>query len=201
MLNCNNIVWKDIKEFPERFEISNKGDVRIKSSRVADNVGKILTARNTTRSEYLYVKLYVNGKCFNRSIHRLLAEAFIPNPDNKPMVNHIDGNKLNNNVCNLEWVTCSENIQHAYDSGLNVPSRHSLGVKQGSSSKYLYVSYDKGRDRFACTVKILGTRKSIQKNFSCKKYGKEEAERLAGEYANTILDSLNDTERPRNIIT
>ena len=116
-------------------------------------------------------------------------------------MNHIDGNKLNNNACNLEWNTYSENIKHAYSIGLNTPSRSSLAVKQGNTSKFIYVSYDATRDRFAATVKILGTRKSLQKNFSCKKYGTVEAEKLAAITANQFLDQLNDTERPRNIIT
>lgn len=52
------------------------------------------------------------------TIHRLVAENYIPNPENKPTVNHIDGNKLNNNVSNLEWATVSENVQHSFDTGL-----------------------------------------------------------------------------------
>ena len=78
-------------------------------------------------SGYLHVQLYIDGKSFTKLIHQLVAEAFIENPDNKPDVNHIDGNKLNNNVSNLEWVTKSENIRHSLRTGLRVPPM--LGVK------------------------------------------------------------------------
>ncbi len=68
----------------------------------------------TDTSGYLYVILFKNWKQNAYSIHRLLALAFIPNPENKPQVNHIDWDKKNNNLENLEWVTISENHKHAY---------------------------------------------------------------------------------------
>lgn len=67
---------------------------------------------------YSYVCLCVNNKRKSKRVHRLVAEAFIPNPENKSEVNHIDGNKQNNRVDNLEWVTGSENIQHGYRMNL-----------------------------------------------------------------------------------
>lgn len=67
---------------------------------------------------YFRVDLYDGGVRTTKKVHRLVAEAFIPNPNNKPDINHIDGNKLNNSVDNLEWVTKSENMQHAFRIGL-----------------------------------------------------------------------------------
>ena len=69
-----------------------------------------------------YKAVWVNGK--RTYTHRLVAEKFIPNPENKPQVNHIDGKKWNNHVSNLEWNTVSENVQHAYDNGLNECSEY-----------------------------------------------------------------------------
>lgn len=71
------------------------------------------------KSGYLCVDIQENGKASKHYLHRLLAQTFIPNPDNKRTVNHIDGNKLNNSLTNLEWSTDSENIKHAYNNGLN----------------------------------------------------------------------------------
>ncbi len=71
-----------------------------------------------TNAGYNQIQLFHNGNYKLYSVHRLVAEAYILNPNNKPQVNHIDGNKLNNIVCNLEWMTASENQQHCSDNGL-----------------------------------------------------------------------------------
>lgn len=90
---------------------------------------------NSTKDNYWIVTLYTKeGKRVKRSMHRLLMETFVPNPSNKEHVNHIDGNKSNNTLTNLEWATPKENAQHAHDTGLHVtPTKsvhqYSLGGK------------------------------------------------------------------------
>ena len=73
---------------------------------------------NEYKSGYTRVWFWENGKCIEKKIHRLVAEAFIPNPENKPEVNHINGNKADNRVENLEWCTHHENMIHAFNNGL-----------------------------------------------------------------------------------
>lgn len=105
-----NRIWKIIAEFP-KYEVSDYGEVRnIKR-------GNILKQRNDLRG-YLSLQFKIGKITFNRSVHRLVAKAFIINTYNYPQVNHKDGNKLNNCKTNLEWVTESENMQHAHDTGL-----------------------------------------------------------------------------------
>ena len=79
-------------------------------------IGKVL---KTGTRDYLAYKLCSNGEEWTVQAHRLVASVFIPNPDNLPEVNHIDGDKKNNCVSNLEWVSRQANIQHAFDTGLN----------------------------------------------------------------------------------
>ena len=81
---------------------------------------------------YFKVGFYKDGKRIEKYIHRLLAESFIPNPQNKEFINHIDGNPSNNNLSNLEWCTKSENAIHAYKLGLKIASP-SYGEKNGNA--------------------------------------------------------------------
>ena len=84
--------------------------------------GRVLK-QPTNSHGYLYVSIHKDGKQRVIQSHELIAKTFLPNPENKPQVNHIDGNKKNNKVDNLEWVTPSENLLHAFRTGLNPGSR------------------------------------------------------------------------------
>ena len=117
--------WKDIAGYDGYYQVSNDGQVRSCERTVKDSKcvrvfkGKILTqTEHNGKQPYYYVSLSYGGNIVKRMTHRLVAETFIPNPDNKPQVNHKDGNVHNNSVSNLEWVTNAENTQHAYNSHL-----------------------------------------------------------------------------------
>ena len=119
---------------------------------------KMLTAIDNGKG-YLSVPIRLNGKQKRCYVHRLVAKAFIPNPDNLPQVNHIDGNKSNNNVNNLEWVTRKENTQHALKNGL-IPT--ALNEKQRKEVRELYYNSKLSTDEIG---KIFNVSSScIQKN-------------------------------------
>ena len=104
-------IWKDVKGYEGYYQISNYG--RLKSFKIDSINGKVLKLTNN-RGDYFSVILQGKGKKSRSTrIHRLVAEAFIPNPSCLPQVNHKDGNKQNNHVSNLEWCTERENICHA----------------------------------------------------------------------------------------
>ncbi len=113
--------WKDIKGYEGRYQISNLG--RVKGLPINEKFYKrsdeIILKTFVCGSGYQEVILTVNGERKPKLIHRMVAEAFVPNPDGKEEVNHKDGNKFNNECTNLEWVTPSENIRHSYDALLN----------------------------------------------------------------------------------
>lgn len=109
-MNCKEI-WKDIPDFNGLYQVSNLGNVR---SLITNRLLKI----NGDNYGYLQVILYKDKKRITGKVHRLVAKAFIENQYNKPQVNHKDGNKLNNHVSNLEWMTNKENKRHAMDTGV-----------------------------------------------------------------------------------
>lgn len=119
-----SVKWADVIGYEGLYEVSTDG--RVRTVQHVTN-GHVIRSRELTISvyksqRYARVRLYKNGKSKDLVVHRLVAEAFIPNPERKPQVNHIDGNKRNNSVSNLEWCTQAENNRHAIDNGLQDPS-------------------------------------------------------------------------------
>lgn len=130
-------VWKDIPGYEGLYQVSDLGRVRSLerwryNPKCKDGKQyvpeKILKAAE--RTGYLVVAINKNGKRKSYSVHRLVAQAFIPNPENKRTVNHKDGNKKNNRVSNLEWNTDSENVNHAIITGLLKFENNRKGSKE-----------------------------------------------------------------------
>ena len=126
--------WKQVVGWEGLYEVSNLGRVRSLVRQVHHRCygGKILTQPNAVTG-YKCVTLHPGRKW--QLVHRLVAEAFIDNPAQNPQVNHKDGNKKNNIIGNLEWCTASENIKHAFRTGLKSPGPGTEKGEQCPSSK------------------------------------------------------------------
>lgn len=142
-------IWKDIEGF-DKYQVSNTGLVRSKE-RIANHIygkakRKSAVLKNYVRNTgYSYVTLYKNGKAKHHAVHRLVAEAFIPNPENKPQVNHLNSIRTDNNIKNLAWVTYSENIKHGYEFGNitpNTPWKGKFGEKHHASRGIIQMDMD-----------------------------------------------------------
>lgn len=103
-------VWKDIKGYEGIYQVSSFG--RVKKLTQEDSDETRILSQTKQQNGYLYVSLYENGKVLKRTVHRLVADAFIPNKDDFPCVNHKDENKQNNMVENLEWCTHKHNSNY-----------------------------------------------------------------------------------------
>ena len=127
--------WKSIEGYDGAYEVSNYGKIRSLDRYISGPFDSKRFIKGVeiksclTGSGYLGFNLVKDGKSKTSKVHRVVANAFIENEHNKPEVNHKDGNKHNNHVSNLEWVTKGENQSHAYKSGL----RCSKGINNPSS--------------------------------------------------------------------
>jgi hypothetical protein len=151
-------VWKDIKGYEGLYQISNLGIVKSlvrkvvsvkKKKHMRTTKERILTNVINAQGYYM-INLNINGTSKTCKIHRLVAKTFIPNPDNKCCINHIDGDKLNNEVINLEWVTHQENSKHAHKMGLTNNSGSKNGNSKLTEKDVLEIRelYDKGNTTY-----------------------------------------------------
>lgn len=138
---------KPVKDLEDLYEVDEFGNVyalpREKRTPTTTFISKERKLKPYNNGYgYMLVDMRKDGKRYMRVVHRLVAEAFIPNPNNLPQVNHIDGNKNNNCVTNLEWCTCSENQQHGFDTGLKPQSsKHPFSKLTEEDIRYIRKYY------------------------------------------------------------
>jgi hypothetical protein len=187
VLNLNE-EWKPIPGFEKLYEASTFG--RIRNSR-----GKIMKTYKIN-SGYHCLKFTVNNKRTSHLVHRLIAITFLGQFEIRPEVNHLDENKDNNSLSNLQWVTSSENKQHSMKTGTYnkiYTTRNSLGKKHlpNAHSKYHNVGWDKSRCKWTACIRHQG------KNLERKRFNTEKEAAL---HVNYIIDKYGLLDRPKNIV-
>lgn len=144
--------WRPVAGYEGLYEVSNTGEIR--SIARKGTRGGILTQSASNQKHYAHVLLTKGCKHKTASVHRIVAQAWLLNPEHKEQVNHIDGNKLNNRIENLEWATASENMRHAIRTGLKDMSvaidakKRKVAAKAGGE---IMAIYDSVRDAETAT--------------------------------------------------
>ena len=157
-----NEEWRDIEGYEGLYQVSNLGRVRSLNCRGHKGCIGILTPRLDGKG-YEMVALYKEGKARNTKVHRLVAQAFIPNPNNYPQVNHKDENKINNNVSNLEWCTVLYN--NCYGTRLKRVSDKNKGE---GNPMYGKPSHNRKKVKCITTGEIFDSITEASKKYKCK---------------------------------
>ncbi len=138
--------WRDVVGWEGIYSVSNYG-------KVMNNKTAKLRKFRKEKLGYLSVDLWNNGYMKRLKIHRMVAQAFLPNTFDKPQVNHIDGNKENNVCYNLEWTTAKENSIHAYKTGLSKPMRgEQHGRSKLTKEQAMHIRYSPDKDYVLATL-------------------------------------------------
>ena len=140
-----SVIWKPVAGYEDRYMVSNDGRVKSLDIYVKARFGKRLSKGrikpqcNNNRG-YSCVGLCRDNRTHTHLVHRLVAEAFVPNTDNKPQVNHIDGDRTNNRADNLEWVTDNENKVHSFIAlgGTQRPKRAVVVINNTTGEKFYF---------------------------------------------------------------
>jgi len=152
--------WKIIEGFESRYgkyRVSNLGRIKNGSGKEAKH--------HPHKKGYVMIALIKEGKNKRVQLHRLVAKAFIPNPDQLPQVNHLDGNKKNNVVSNLQWCTNAQNMRHSWGTGLRIQ-----GTFMGEKSPTAHLTNAQAQEIRNIVIR-KGPNAPITRRDLCKKYG------------------------------
>ena len=166
--NLENETWKDIEDYEGMYQVSNLGRVKSlpRQTKLSFRKGKILKL-SSDKNGYELINLSTNGFQKTYKVHRLVANAFIPNPKNNPQVNHKDFNKKNNDISNLEWLNSRDNTVHYNNTKVK-------------SSQYVGVTFSKQQQKWFAAIYFNGKRSHL---------GRFENEIKAAEaYKNALLN-------------
>ena len=193
-----NEIWKDIKGYEGKYQISNLGNVKSLLDKQL-NKREIILKPSLNHKGYLRVYLSKDSKKTTKTIHRLVAETFVPNLESKKTVNHIDGNKINNRADNLEWLSNTENQKHAWELGLKKALKGEknpmYGKKLSNETKFKiskalkgkitgenHPMYGRSGDKSPVAKKVICL--NNKKIFECVKLGAKEVE------LNSLMDKV-----------